>query len=293
MTYLTRRAHPEAISARIKRSVPYGTLKEWAKALKRRAGLASWRGDRYRCPICRTGLRAFKPIWRSFWIHWQQYESVHSPLAMETFNVGAFSCPACNAFDRERLTALYLERAFHGFDPQRKYRLIEFAPAHALHRMIRAHPFVAYRSADLLSRHVDDRVDLTACPYPDRSVDVFLCSHVLEHIEDDRKAMRELNRILTPDGFGILLVPLFPGIDETHEDPAITAIEERAKYFAAGDHVRQYGKRDFIERLTAAGFQVEQCGIDYFGKDAFMRAGIAPNSVLYVVRKGHAPIVGA
>jgi SAM-dependent methyltransferase len=279
---------PHRLIEQVKQSAPYGALKEWTKALKRRAGLGAWRGDRYRCPICHTGLRAFKPVWRSFWVYWQQYESIHSPLAMETFNVGAFSCPACNAFDRERLTALYLERAFRGFDPQRRYRLIEFAPAHALQRMIRPYRFIEYRSADLLSKRVNDRVDLTDCPYPDGSVDIFLCSHVLEHIENDRQAMRELNRILTPDGFGIVLVPLFPGIDETHEDPGITTIGDRAKYFAAGDHVRQYGKRDFIERLTQAGFHVEQCGIDYFGEDVFKRAGIAPNSVLYVVHKGAA-----
>ena len=119
-------------------------------------------------------------------------------------------------------------------------------------------------------------------------MDVFLCSHVLEHIPDDRKAMRELHRILKPGGFGIVLVPLFPGVDDTHEDPAIDTIELRAKYFSGGDHVRQYGKRDFLARLMAAGFDVEQLGIDYFGKEAFRTAGIAANSILYVVHKRQA-----
>jgi SAM-dependent methyltransferase len=277
--------HRDGLSARIKRSVPYATLKEWGKALKRQAALPSWRGDRYTCPICGVHLRAFKPIWRSYWIHCQQYEYARSPLEMETFNVGAFSCPACNAFDRERIIALYLEQAFRTLDPQRQYRLIEFAPAHALHRMIRRHRFIAYRSADLMSNSVDDRVDLTDCPYPDASVDMFLCSHVLEHITDDRKAMRELHRVLTPGGFGIVLVPLFPGVDETHEDPAVTSVEERARHFGAGDHVRQYGRRDFLRRLTDAGFRVEALGIEHFGVEAFHRAGIARNSVLYVVHK--------
>jgi len=271
--------------AGLKRSVPYIALKEWTKALRRRSKLSSYRGTQYRCPICGVGLKAFKPMWRSYWIHAQQYEFVHSPFAMETFNLGAFSCPACDAFDRERLTALYLDRVLPSFDRRRRYRVVEFAPATALRRTVKRYPCIEYRSADLMRNDVDDRFDLTKCPYADCSVDVFLCSHVLEHIPDDRKAMRELYRILTPDGFGIVLVPLFPAVDETHEDASINTVELRAKYFAGGDHVRQYGKRDFLDRLTAAGFRVEQLGIDYFGKVAFRTAGIAENSVLYVVHK--------
>src|SRR5262245_48766307 len=269
----------------VKKSAPYIAFRKWQKALRRRVGLREYLGTQYQCPICRVSLRAFKPVWKSFWMHYQQYEYIHSPFAWETFNFGAFSCPSCGSNDRERLPALYLDRVLAAYDRRRRYRLIEFAPGEALDRAIRRYPFVEYRSADLHRHDVDDRVDLTACPYADGAVDIFICSHVLEHIPDDRKAMRELNRILAPDGFGILLVPLFPHIDETHEDPSIVTMEERWKYFGGGDHVRQYGKRDFIDRLTAAGFHVDQLGIDYFGRETFRRHGIAENSVLYVVRK--------
>ena len=91
------------------------------------------------------------------------------------------------------------------------------------------------------------------------------------------------SRVLKPDGFAIVLVPLVVGLDETHEDTSMDTAELRWKYFGAGDHVRQYGKRDFIERLEAAGLRVEQLGIDHFGAETFHRAGIAENSVLYVV----------
>ena len=229
----------------IKRSVPYIAFREWQKALRRRLQLQRYLGTQYRCPICHVSLRAFKPTWRSYWIDYQQYEWIHSPFAMETFNLGAFSCPLCNSYDRERLTALYLDRVLASYDRQRRYRLIEFAPARALYRTVRRYPFIEYRSADFERNDVDDRIDLTDCAYADGSVDIFLCSHVLEHIRDDRKAMRELNRILTPDGFGIVLVPLLPHVDETFEDPSIVTMRERWKYFGDGDHVRQYGKRDF------------------------------------------------
>ncbi len=252
--------------ARIKQSVPYIAFREWNKALRRRMKLPAYLGNDHQCPICGQNLRAFKPMWKSYWRGIEQYGYIHPVSAMETFNVAAFSCPACDAFDRERLTALYLDRAFRSLDQRRRYRLIEFAPAHALHKKLKRYPFIDYRSADLARNDVHDRrVDLTDMHgYANESVDIFLCSHVLEHIPDDRKAMRELRRILKPSGFGIVLVPLIPGIDETHEDPKIDTIALRWKYYGMGDHVRQYGKRDFIGRLTAAGFAVEQLGIDYF-----------------------------
>jgi SAM-dependent methyltransferase len=271
----------------VKRSVPYVAFREWTKALKRRAKLSAYRGSEYQCPICAVTLRAFRPLWKSYWRDYHKYGHIHPVSKMETFNVAAFTCPNCDAYDRERLTALYLDRAFGSFDRNSHYRLIEFAPAHALHRALKRYPFIGYRSADLMRRDVDDRsLDLTNMDrYADQSVDVFLCSHILEHIPDDRSAMRELHRILKPSGFGILLVPIVAGVDETHEDPTIDTVAMRWKYFGSGDHVRQYGKKNFLDRLAAAGFAVEQVGMDYFGAEVFRRAGIAEDSVLYVARR--------
>jgi SAM-dependent methyltransferase len=275
--------------ARIKHSVPYMAFREWNKHLRRQINLPHYRGTDHRCPVCGTGLRAFKPMWKSYWVGIEQYKPIHPVEAMETFNVAAFRCPCCDAFDRERLTALYLDEQFRSLDHARKYRLIEFAPAHALIKKLKRIPFIEYRSADLVRKDVNDRVDLTDMRgYADNSADIFLCSHVLEHIPDDRKAMRELYRVLKPGGFGILLVPLVVGVEDTHEDPSINTIELQWKYYGMGDHVRQYGKRDFVDRLTAAGFAVDQLGIGHFGADAFRTAGIADNSVLYVVRKSRA-----
>ncbi len=100
-------------------------------------------------------------------------------------------------------------------DRARRSRLVDFAPAYPLSQKIKQYPSIAYRSADLMRRDVQDNIDLTNIAYLDESVDVFICSHVLEHIPDDRKAMRELRRILRPGGFGLMLVPLVIGVDET------------------------------------------------------------------------------
>jgi SAM-dependent methyltransferase len=264
-------------------SLLYDTVRRKGRMLKRAVKLPHYLGSEYQCPVCRVRLRAFRPVQKSYWRDVQKFAPIHQPTAMETFNLAAFSCPRCDAFDRDRLAAVYLDQVFRTFDHGRTYRLIEFAPGDALHKMMKRYPFIAYRSADLFRKDVDERVDLTAMGgYADDSVDILLCSHVLEHIPDDRKAMREICRVLKSGGFAIILVPLILGIDETHEDSSINTEVLRWKYFGMGDHVRQYGKRDFICRLEASGLKVDQFGIDYFGREAFRRAGIAENSLLYV-----------
>jgi SAM-dependent methyltransferase len=268
---------------RYRSSFLYDTIRRHGKVVKRAIKLPRYLGSKHQCPVCGIALHSFRPMWKSYWRGVEKFAPVHPPAAFETLNLTGYTCPRCNAYDRDRLTALYLEQVFRTFDPARSYRLLEFAPGDALRRKFKRHPFIAYRSADLTRRDVDERVDLTAMGgNADDSVDVLLCSHVLEHIPDDRKAMREICRVLKPDGFAIILVPLVVGVDKTHEDPGIDTDALRWKYFGAADHVRQYGKRDFIERLEAAGLQVDQLGIGHFGVEAFRRAGIAGNSVLYV-----------
>ncbi len=101
----------------------------------------------------------------------------------------------CGASDRDRLYALYFKQKFEKIDTTRKYTFIDFAPC-VVSKAIKKYPFLVYWSSDLLADNVDVKADLMEPPYRDNSVDIFLCSHILEHVEDDRKAMAELYRIL-------------------------------------------------------------------------------------------------
>jgi SAM-dependent methyltransferase len=287
---INRRIKRTTAYQRYKHSLPYVTLREWDKALRRKFQLGKYRGTEFCCPVCGVELAAFKPGAASYERMVRKHGYIYPLSAVETFNVAAYSCPSCDASDRERLYALYLDRVFAARDPARSYRLLEFAPSFGLSRKLRRSAFLDYRSADLYRNNVDDRVDIADMrAYADADFDVVLCSHVLEHVPDDRRAMRELHRILRSDGFAIVMVPLVHGVDETSEDPAIDSPALRWKYFGSDDHVRQYGKRDFADRLAAAGFEIERLGVGFFGEQAFRRAGIAADSVLYVVRKAVAP----
>jgi SAM-dependent methyltransferase len=79
---------------------------------------------------------------------------------------------------------------------------------------------------------------------------------VLEHVPDDRKAMREIYRMLKPGGRSILQVPLALKLSKTREDASVDDEAERIRLFGQRDHVRLYG-RDYHDRLRDAGFEVE------------------------------------
>lgn len=117
---------------------------------------------------------------------------------------------------------------------------------------------VEYLSGDLEPGAGERVLDLRDLDLPDASFDLVLCLHVLEHVDDDARALRELRRVLRPGGTAILQVPRRPG--PTLEDPAATSPAERLARFGQEDHVRIYGD-DYPQRLEAAGFAVR---IDVF-----------------------------
>ena len=100
----------------------------------------------------------------------------------------------------------------------------------------------------------DIRLDIADMNFEDNFFDVIICSHVLEHVKDDQKAMHELFRVLKPKGIAILQVPISKTARETFEDFSITTPEGREKYFGQKDHVRIYGK-NYKERLNSVHFK--------------------------------------
>lgn len=162
-------------------------------------------------------------------------------------------CPRCWSAERHRVLWLFLERETDVLSAP--LTVLHFAPESAIAARLAAQPNLDYTSADLDPRAAMESMDITDIPRADATIDVVLVSHVLEHIPDDRKALRELHRILRPGGKAILQHPIDYDRDETYEDWTITTPEGRRRAFMQEDHVRIYG-RDFGERLAGAGFEV-------------------------------------
>ena len=147
----------------------------------------------------------------------------------------------------------------------------------------RPHPG-QYVTADLESPLADIHFDVQQIPLADDSVDVVICNHILEHVADDRKALRELHRILKPGGWGIVLSPVDRDYERTYEDDSITDPDERTRIFGQYDHQRIYGA-DYVDRLREAGF--EAADIDYAATftDEERKLYALPADHIYVVYK--------
>ncbi len=238
------------------------------------------------CPVCATKVAAFIPLATAMPNLQQELEDAGYELldAAETLNREGYSCPVCGCSDRDRLYALWIDGWLTQNRSSAPTKLIDFAPSSGLARFLRKR--FQYRSADLFSPHADDQIDLqNMAAYADGRFNAFVCSHVLEHVADDMKAMRELHRILVVGGWGIAMVPINSRANETDEETEPLTARERIRRFGQADHLRFYSARDFKQRLTAAGFRVELVKATDLTSQDPARFGLSSLSVLYIVHK--------
>jgi len=198
-------------------------------------------GNRYVCPCCGGRFRKFLP-----------YGVRKRP------NV---KCPRCGSLERHRLIWLYLKNRTNLFTSS--LMVLHFAPEDIFQRHFRLLSNLNYVSADLYPSKAMLKMDITNIYFKDNTFDVILCSHVLEHIVDDRKAMLELFRVLKPGGWSILQVPIREDLNRTLEGDILTTAAERERIFGQSDHVRQYGL-DYKDRLEEVGFKVK---VDNYGEE--------------------------
>lgn len=169
-------------------------------------------------------------------------------------------CPSCLSLERHRMIWLWMGRSTKLFE--KLPTVLHIAPEVSLMRHLRRlyGDTPRYITADLESPLADMHFDVESIPLADESVDVIICNHLLEHVRDDRRAMRELWRVLRHGGWGIVLVPEDRSREHTFEDDSIIEPSERTRLFGQYDHRRVYG-RDYDERLREAGFTVERIAV--------------------------------
>lgn len=236
---------------------------------------------RQQCNLCNSRVR-FSSVSKSLSRTLDGYGFPYSLDDFETLNHREYRCPVCGASDRDRLYKLFVDRLV---TPRGTRRVLDFAPSQPLSEYLRGRSDFSYRSADLMMAGVDDQVDITDMPmYDDGSFDLFICSHVLEHVSDDARALSELYRVSAPGGVGIVMAPVAPD-GSFDEDTSVSDEGERWRRFAQGDHVRLYDRATFCSRIRQAGFDVEMLDSKSFEPHDFQRHGIAPDSVLYVARR--------
>ena len=126
--------------------------------------------------------------------------------------------------------------------------------------------------------------DITKINEADQSFDLIICFHVLEHILEDKKAIKELNRVLKKDGYLLIQVPLKKG--KTYQNKSIISKEGRLKAFGQEDHVRIYGEDSLPLILNESGFSAKPIDIvKEYNSEEKKKYGFAENEVIYLCRK--------
>ncbi|MFY0687322.1 MAG: methyltransferase domain-containing protein [Cyclobacteriaceae bacterium] len=198
-----------------------------------------YKGNNVQCPVCSAQYRKFMP-----------YGRVGRANAL---------CPSCLSLERHRLIWLYLKQKTDFFS--KKSKMLHVAPERCFIDRFEQLEHLDYITGDIESPLAKVKMDIHEIPFDDNTFDVIFCNHVLEHVDDDIKAMSEMYRVLKPGGWAILQIPLFyPLPEKTYEDSSITSAKEREKAFGQDDHVRLYG-HDYTERIKSVGFKVE--GADF------------------------------
>ena len=189
---------------------------------------------------------------------YQNYPTRFNPSRYELIRQEVL-CPFCCALPRHRILALWWEKQL---DYLREADILYFAPGRSEQMWLKRNK-VSCVTADLYNDAVDLKLDIQDTGLPDGSYDVIVCNHVLEHVDDFRKALKEMYRILRPGGCFICSFPMDPKVELLDEDPSVQTEEERVRRFGQNDHKRVFGmKADRF--LTEAGFAVERIdGKDY------------------------------
>lgn len=237
-------------------------------------------GTHYSCPFCHHQFGCFIPYNNPYSI------SIEVDI-ISGQSIEAFACPYCLSNDRERNLFFYFQK---NKDFIANKRLLHFAPEKRLHSLLTNNHCKEYICGDLSPQNYHHftkdikQINILHIPYSDAYFDLVICNHVLEHIPDDIAAMKEIYRVLKPQGVAILLVPIGAKLEKTLEDSSKETEEQRSEAFGQYDHVRIYAEADYIKRLEATNFKVE-IGSNRLTSEEIIKYGINPREKLFIACK--------
>ena len=202
-----------------------------------------YKGANYQCPVCEKNLKAFVRI-----------------------KAGDKLCPYCGSPARHRrLWTLLHPRLRDGV------KVLDFSPPRCFYRKLKELQDIEYVPTDFAGEFLASKnLDITLLELDDNSFDLIICYHVLEHVDKDIQAMRELFRVLKPNGACFIQTPFKTG--DIYENPSITDPKGRLEHFGQEDHVRTYSIEGISERLASVGFKAERLDFsepenNYYGFD--------------------------
>ncbi len=216
------------------------------------------------------------------------FPKVFCPIAEKEFKafvkIGSeLVSPTNGARKRQRLVWLYLKQEQDILNKQA--RVLHIAPELSYMNVLKRQKNLTYIPGDKMVEGYSNQkgvenIDITKLKFEDNSFDYIICNHVLEHIDNDIKAMSEMFRVLKPNGIAVITVPIDESLEKTLEDPSITSPKDREKYYWQWDHLRLYGT-DIKDRMDNIGFQTSLYRYsDNFTKENFDRYGLSTDLII-------------
>tara|TARA_B100000900_G_scaffold373644_1_gene354335 strand:- start:3324 stop:4091 length:768 start_codon:yes stop_codon:yes gene_type:complete len=191
--------------------------------------------------------------------------------------------PDSLSLERHRLMWLFLKNKTNFFTDNLKF--LHIAPEYCFIKIFKGMKNLDYLTADLISPWADVKMDVHDIPFEENTFDVVICNHVLEHVDDADKVMKEFYRVMKSGGWGIFQVPIDYNNSVTIEDRSVTDPRERERLYWQSDHLRLFG-RDYGDKLTAAGFKVTESNfINEIDPKLVERYALDKNEIVYYCQK--------
>lgn len=238
-------------------------LKFFIKPIYFKLRAAYFSGSNYNCPVCGSNSYKF--------------------LKAGTQIRSNAKCPACSSLERDRALDIFLKKS--KLINKEKIKLLHVAPEYCFFIHFKINKQIEYYPIDKFDDGYyyappTQNMDITNLEFEDDYFDLIICNHVLEHVADDLKAMKELARVLKQNGNAILNIPIDINRKKTYEDFSITDAKERLKHFGQEDHVRVYGM-DYTERLESVGFQTNVISIkEYFSNEEINNYALLEDDII-------------
>ena len=204
---------------------------------------------KYYCCVCNNTVGGFIPFRGGY----KNQSAFIKSIEFVGSNLDLYKCPRCHANDRERHLFLYFkannfEKIFY------KKNILHFAPEKHLSELIKTYNPNIYIQCDLQPKSENiQKINIENIPYNNETFDLVIANHVLEHVQDNILAIKEIYRILKPNGYAVLQTPFSKKLPSTFSDIKINTEYLKNYFYGQEDHLRVYGQ-DFIDIITKNRF---------------------------------------
>lgn len=241
---------------------------------------------RRKCYICGRTFFSYLPVYGDSWYQEQvKNHGINFHFRDGTYNRWEYRCPYCDSIDRTRFIMAYIHKRFRN---KSNMKVLYFAPppSGVYYLKTKMHNFsVDTNDLYLDDKNIDFHYDIQNMQgINDNTYDVIICSHVLEHVADDRLALKELYRVVKKGGRVLILVPLDLKRVWFDEENGLSE-SENWKRFGQTDHVRRYTNDEMIKRIQEAGFRCSIVTRSDVSKEIVRQNAFHKNLRIYLAEK--------